>query len=147
MITMSELCIHELIIEQCSLCKKPPAGINEIVYTTKGGSVIHNWRDCAWLIEGQAMADNMGMRNHDIVPSRWSQYFDSRGACEWCCATYNLKIEDLEVCEILEVGEWVKALLIKKRSIGYNHYEYLTIIKNSSEIRIVKEKCFKLNKS
>ena len=137
---MSEKCIHELFIDQCSLCKKPPTGINEIVYTTKSGSVIHNWKDCAWLLEGQAMADNRGMRNHEIVPSKWSQYFGIRGACEWCCATYNIKIEELEKCEIFINKNWEKALLVKKRFIGYSHYEYFTISIKSGEIIIVKEK-------
>jgi hypothetical protein len=39
---MSEArCIHDFLTGQCGHCKPPPFGINEVVFTTKGGQVFH----------------------------------------------------------------------------------------------------------
>ena len=83
-----ERCIHDLLEGQCSSCKPAPFGINEIVYTTKGGQAFHNWEDCGFLRSGQDFAISKGQDNHPINPTKWSNVYYTIGPCEWCCALH-----------------------------------------------------------
>ena len=85
---MEETCHHDLPIGQCALCKKPPEGINKIVYTTKGGLAFHNDYKCRTLQEGQQEAELKGMDTHPINPTNWSDAFSSRRPCRNCCPKY-----------------------------------------------------------
>ena len=108
-------CIHDLYESQCGHCKPAPYGINEVVFTTKGGQVFHNWSDCAFLRDGQSLAESRGQENHPILPSKWSVVFYLNGACEWCCALHHLKERELIKCEALIDGDWRPVLHIKER--------------------------------
>ncbi len=80
-----ERCIHDMVEGTCSICKKPPIGINTIVYVSKGGAVFHNDPMCVGLLAGQNYADSMGMKNHPINPVPWGVAATSKGPCEVCC--------------------------------------------------------------
>ena len=57
--------------ESCSYCRKPPIGINEIVYWTAGGEAFHNQISCELLSGGQHMALRVGLRNHSIQTGKY----------------------------------------------------------------------------
>jgi len=81
---MSE-CIHGLEPVSCSLCQKPPLGVNERVWITWGGSVFHNYPDCSALEEGQEKARGDGLLNHEKKQVSWNTVMIERRACRTCC--------------------------------------------------------------
>ena len=83
---MDDLCLHELPLGQCSICKAPPPGINKIVYITKGGTTFHNVTFCATLNAGQAEAETKDFDIHPIEPVSWSSVSISRRPCRNCCS-------------------------------------------------------------
>jgi hypothetical protein len=85
---MTELCIHEFPIGQCSHCKVPPTGVNKTVYVTKGGMAFHNDPKCKTLNSGQAEAESNGLDIHPINPIGWSDAFSSRRPCRNCCPNF-----------------------------------------------------------
>ena len=111
-------CLHDLLIGQCSICKKPPWGINPIVYTTKGGDSFHNWNECTYLASGQDYAYSQGKNNHPINPIQWSAVQDSRSPCEWCCAIFLASKEKLLKCKANIDGQWLDALFAKSTYAG-----------------------------
>ena len=117
-------CIHDFLDGQCGSCAPAPFGINEIVYTTKGGQVFHNWPDCAFLRDGQALADKRGQENHPITPIKWSEVYYAEGACEWCCALHHSRELILRSCMVLIEGVWVDASHIKERFTNFNKREH-----------------------
>ena len=133
-------CIHELPDGQCGLCKSAPDGINEIVFTTQGGQVFHNWRDCAFLLEGQNLATLRGQQNHPIQPIKWSVVFYSLGPCEWCCARYHLREGTLQNCHVLIDGEWLAAQYIRERFISIKKREHQVILTKTNKITFVNER-------
>jgi hypothetical protein len=133
------MCIHELIKEQCGLCKSPPLGINEIVYVTRGGQALHNWSDCAFLLQGQLFAESKGFSTHDIRPTRWSSVYYSLGACEWCCALHHLRGKPLRPCEILIEGRWEKAFHLKERFINQKQREHQVLENDTNAIYLVTD--------
>ena len=106
-------CVHDLLIGQCSLCMKPPWGINPIVYTTKGGDSFHNWSECTYLASGQDYAYSQGMNNHPINPIKWSAVQDSRSPCQWCCAIYLAGTDGMKKCKANLDGVWIDALFAR----------------------------------
>ena len=86
---MSDKCIHDLELGQCSHCKLTPAGINKIVYVTSGGLAFHNRPNCETLMAGQEEADEKGMNIHPINPVGWGVAFASKRPCRNCCPDYN----------------------------------------------------------
>lgn len=133
------LCIHELIKDQCGLCKSPPLGINEIVFVTRGGQALHNWSDCAYLLQGQQFAEAKGFSTHPIMPTRWSSVYYSLGACEWCCALHHLRGKKLKPCEILLDGRWERAFHLKERYIDQKHREHQVLKDDTNEIYFVTD--------
>jgi len=85
---MSDFCIHEMERDFCIYCRKPPIGINQIVYITKGGQAFHNKPDCASLEIGQDYAYGKGMKNHPVTPVGWGQAYVSKHPCLTCCPDY-----------------------------------------------------------
>lgn len=136
----SNNCIHELPVGQCGLCKNPPEGINEIVFTTHTGQVFHNWRDCAFLVEGQKLATTRGQQNHPIQPIKWSVVFYSLGPCEWCCAGYHLRGSTLRNCQVLIDGEWHTAQYIRERFVSTKKREHQVILTKTNKISLVNER-------
>lgn len=133
-------CIHELPDDQCGLCKRAPEGINEIVFTTQGGQVFHNWRDCAFLVDGQNLATSRGQQNHPIQPIKWSVVFYSLGACEWCCTRYHLRDKTPIVCNVLIDGKWHNAQYLQERFISTKKREHQVILSETNKIVLVNEK-------
>jgi hypothetical protein len=81
-----DLCIHDMWIRSCHLCKAPPPGVNPSGFTTRGGRAYHNDRDCEWLRRGQRRADRAGMQLHDITRVRWAdQDLSTVQPCLHCC--------------------------------------------------------------
>lgn len=140
---MSERCIHDLILDQCSDCKIPPRAINEFVYVTEQGQAFHNWRDCAFLIAGQEFAERKGFNTHPVVARKWSSVYSSKGACEWCCAVHLIKnLPDRESVVRIN-GEWVPAYYVRDRHKSNNRREVQVVLKNSERIELVDEEDFK----
>jgi hypothetical protein len=122
---MSEAeCIHDLPEGQCGHCKRAPYGINELVYTTAGGQVLHNWPDCAFLRDGQSLAESRGQDSHQILPTKWSVVFYEYGACEWCCALHHLEGKPMRKCEAIIEGKWRQVLHIKERFTAMKKREH-----------------------
>jgi hypothetical protein len=137
---MSEArCIHDFLAGQCGHCKPPPFGINEVVFTTKGGQVFHNWHDCAFLREGQFLAESRGQDNHPILPTKWSEVFNSNGACEWCCALHHSKGKEMKNCEALIDGKWMQVLHIRERFTNIKHREHQVLLADSGLIYFVTQ--------
>ena len=114
----NQRCLHDLLIGQCSHCKKPPWGINPIVYTTKGGDSFHNWNECTYLASGQDYAYSQGKNNYPINPIQWSAVQDSRSPCQWCCAIFLVSKEKLLKCKANIDGQWLDALFAKSTYAG-----------------------------
>jgi hypothetical protein len=115
---MSDRCIHDFLEGQCSLCQKPPYGINAIVYTTKGGQSFHNWNECQYLAAGQDFALSKGFDNHAINPIQWSAAKDNKSACQWCCAIFLAGKQNMKKCRALIDGIWTDALFAKSTYDG-----------------------------
>ena len=124
-------CIHDLLEGQCSNCKPTPFGINEIVYTTKGGQAFHNWDDCEFLRSGQDFASSKGQNNHPINPTKWSSVYYTIGPCEWCCALHHLRDSELPRCEALVDGSWIDAVHVKERYTSVKRREHQVYVEES----------------
>ena len=142
-----ERCPHDFLPGQCYVCgKEVPFGIYATVYKTKGGSVFHNLRDCAFLYSGQNFATSRGKENHPINPTPWHSVFNSIGACEWCCAAHNVGRENLKRCQVITDGNWVDALWVRDRQVGHGWQEHLVYLESSKTIAIFKSKDIRLTK-
>ena len=130
-------CIHDFLEGQCASCKSAPFGINNIVYTTRGGQAFHNWPDCEFLSSGQDFATKKGYVNHPINPTKWSNVFYTMGPCEWCCAHHHLRDSELPKCEVLVDGEWVLAFHIRERYISTKRREHQVYIQATGLIHRV----------
>ena len=140
-------CIHDFLPGQCYICdKEVPFGINETVYKTKGGSVFHNLRDCAYLYSGQNFAESRGKGNHPINPTPWHSVFNSIGACEWCCAVHNIGRNMLKNCQVNLDGKWIDALWARDRYLAQGLYEHIVYFESSKKIHVFNSKDIKLVK-
>jgi hypothetical protein len=131
-------CIHDMLEGQCSSCKPVPFGINEVVYTTKGGQAFHNWEDCEFLRSGQDFATSKGQANHPINPTKWSNVYYLIGPCEWCCALHHLRDSELAKCEAFINGEWIDAFHLKDRFISAKLREYQVYVEETGLIHFVQ---------
>jgi hypothetical protein len=84
-IRRSTKCKHGVRRDRCFDCRKPPKGVNAVVYITKGGLAFHNSRDCKVLRMGQKSAESSGMNTHEVTSVAWSQVALERDACLYCC--------------------------------------------------------------
>jgi hypothetical protein len=78
-------CKHGVNRERCFDCRKPPKGVNAVVYITKGGLAFHNRRSCMVLRMGQKGAESSGMNTHEVTSVAWNQVALERDACLYCC--------------------------------------------------------------
>ena len=140
-------CIHEFLVNECGSCKAPPDGINEIVYKTSGGLAFHNWPDCAFLREGQFIAEQRDQIIHPITPIKWSYVFYEFGACEWCCALHHKRKMNLPSCEAYIDQKWEKCQLIRSRETKNFEKEYQVLLQKSNFIYIVTEDSIKFPSS
>jgi len=84
-IRRSAKCKHGVKRDRCFDCRKPPKGVNAVVYITKGGLAFHNRRDCKVLRMGQKGAESSGLNTHEVTSVAWSQVALERDACLYCC--------------------------------------------------------------
>ncbi|QFU91503.1 UvrD-helicase domain-containing protein [Amycolatopsis sp. YIM 10] len=85
-------CVHEMPIEWCATCKKPPRGTLPHGYRTRGGSAYHNDPQCNWLRKGQDRSHRQGKNVHDKVPAAWASVNPGElEPCEFCCTPQWLK--------------------------------------------------------
>ena len=128
--------------ESCSYCRKPPRGINEIVYWTAGGDAFHNQISCELLSGGQHMAARVGLRNHPIQTGKYGSVGE-RGACSWCCAYFFAsKLGENRRClvKITHHKEWVEVQYLASRMLvpAKPIYEYRVRTDNGEEVLIRK---------
>ncbi|WP_307796086.1 UvrD-helicase domain-containing protein [Amycolatopsis sp. 195334CR] len=85
-------CVHEMPIEWCATCKKPPLGTLPHGYRTQGGNAYHNDPRCDWLKKGQDRSHRQGKNVHDKVPIAWASVNPGElEPCEFCCTPQWLK--------------------------------------------------------
>ncbi|MBP2182320.1 UvrD-helicase domain-containing protein [Amycolatopsis magusensis] len=85
-------CVHEMPIEWCGTCKKPPRGVLPRGYRTRGGNAYHNDQHCNWLRKGQSRSQRQGKNVHDKVPVAWAAVRPGElEPCEFCCSPEWLK--------------------------------------------------------
>ena len=130
-------CIYDFLDGQCGLCKPAPFGVNEIVFATKGGQVFHNWPDCAFLRDGQSLAEKRGQETHPIKPTKWSEVYYAQGACEWCCALHHLRGVRLQPCQALIEGEWVNVSHVKERFTNFKKRQHQVFREETGLIHFV----------
>ena len=141
---VQDRCIHDLLEDQCGHCKSAPYGIQEMVFTTKGGQVFHNWEDCAFLKEGQDLAEAKGHNTHQILQRKWSEVFSSLGACEWCCALHHLKGVEMRKCQAFIEGSWRNVSIVKERFTGFKQREFQVYESESNYIYFLSQKEIRL---
>ena len=128
--------------EWCSYCKKPPIGINDIVYWTSGGEVFHNLIDCELLVSGQKVAYEVGMGNRRIETGKPGGV-GGRGACSWCCAYhYSYKRNENKRCFIRQSGknDWIEVQFLTARILipSKEIFEYRVRTDEGTELKIRK---------
>jgi hypothetical protein len=111
-------CIHELDTFACADCR-PRTSIDQMVYATPGGSVVHRRADCEMLARGQASVDSAGGRVGVINPVHRDKY-PGRGDCSWCMSE-----QDLGSCKIRIDGSLIDGIVLNTRPLGYGHLAYL----------------------
>lgn len=78
-----EECICEPRRGACQQSKKPPDGVKETVFITKGGYAFHIQRDCLWLVKGQGFAERQGMEIHPVKSAPWSEAPQTHVRCRY----------------------------------------------------------------
>ena len=141
---MSDRCIHDFLEGQCSLCQKPPYGINVIVYATKGGQSFHNWNECHYLSAGQDFALSKGFDNHAINPIQWSAVKDSKSPCQGCCAIFLAGQSKMKVCKALIDGRWIEVLFAKSAYDGPGKKVNQVLDPNTGYVHFLNNKEVKL---
>jgi hypothetical protein len=83
-------CMHELPIDQCGECRRPPPGLTKRVIITHGGQVFHHGISCPSLREGQRYAARRGDEVHEpIFVSLTEAQSENRAACATCFPDYH----------------------------------------------------------
>ncbi len=134
---MSEYCIHDFAPGQCGYCKSLPFGLNNVGFRTKFGKVFHNWSNCEFLADGQKFAESQGGVASDINNVTWSSAIETLTPCEWCCALYYSKGENLEECLIETSGGSLPAKIVKDRYLGKNVKEFQIYFPDTGEIEVM----------
>ncbi|PWK81601.1 hypothetical protein C8D88_11611 [Lentzea atacamensis] len=67
--------------------RRPPPGVLEQGWRTKGGRTYHNDPGCEWLQKGQNRLRLIGKDTHEVVPVRWADVGPGQlQPCDHCCA-------------------------------------------------------------
>lgn len=80
-------CKHGVALERCFDCRRPPLGVNDVVYVTKGGTHFHNRPDCPNIEGGQSRASSLGMNTYPTESVPYSMVALERDRCSTCCPT------------------------------------------------------------
>lgn len=79
-------CVHEMPRQWCATCKKPPSGVLNHGYRTRGGNAYHNDPECRWLRHGQQRAERLGKNVHDVERVSWGSVLPGElEPCDHCC--------------------------------------------------------------
>jgi ribonuclease HI len=84
--TEATVCVHDMPLAWCALCKAPPASVLPYGYRTGEGNAYHNDRHCNWLHRGQRRAERQGKNTHEVVRIAWNAADPGElQPCEFCC--------------------------------------------------------------
>jgi hypothetical protein len=116
-------CKHLLPLGQCSLCRKPPAGVLEQGWRTRGGRAYHNDPGCDWLRKGHNRSRAQGKDVHEAVRVRWSAVdLGELQPCDHCCTTEWLRRHDKapastgKPCLVRDGDRWLPGALVWERA-------------------------------
>ncbi|GHC94632.1 hypothetical protein GCM10007079_45290 [Nocardiopsis terrae] len=104
-----ERCLHELLPDQCGLCKPVPSGLAARVVITAGGSVFHRDTSCEALVEGRNKAFRLGLELHDPVTVPIDRIVHDRPPCIHCFPDY--APPGTRLCWVMDDGTWNRGLL------------------------------------
>jgi hypothetical protein len=111
--------------------------LNQIVFRTKFGKAFHNWNNCEYLESGQKFAESKGGLSTSINSITISAALQDLYPCEWCCALYYSRGENLEDC-LVTLNETSKpAKILKERYLGKNIREFQVYYPDTNEIEIL----------
>ncbi|BCK53190.1 hypothetical protein NWFMUON74_09620 [Nocardia wallacei] len=86
--TEPPLCLHELRVGECDLCRPRRPGVLPHGWRTEGGTVYHNDRTCDWLRKGQRDAVRKGKNLREVVAVAWATVNPSEiQPCDYCCTS------------------------------------------------------------
>jgi hypothetical protein len=134
--TMTDFCIHDFAPGQCGYCKETPFGLTDVVFKSRYGTAFHIWKECEYLESGQKFAESKGGTASEITPILLTEATEKLYPCEWCCALYYTKGEDLEDCLITKPEGTRPAKIVKHRYLGRNMREYQIYYPETGEIEI-----------
>lgn len=134
---MGTRCIHDFLLGECGYCKEMPFGLKDVVYRTTYGKAFHNWNNCEYLESGQKFAESKGGSATEIISITWSSASHDLYPCEWCCALFYSKGEDLEDCLVTINGGQKPAKIVKDRYLGKNIREFQVYFPETDEVEII----------
>jgi hypothetical protein len=134
---MADRCIHDFYVGECGYCVDMPFGLNEVVFRTTFGKAFHNWKNCEYLESGQKFAESKGGLATEILPITWSSASQNLYPCEWCCALFYSKGEDLEDCLITINGGQKLAKIVRDRYLGKNIREFQVYFPETGEVELI----------
>ena len=134
---MGTRCIHDFLMGECGYCKETPFGLRDVVYRTTFGKAFHNWENCEYLESGQKFAESKGGSATEIFSITWASASQNLYPCEWCCALFYSKGEDLEECLITINGNEKPAKIVKDRYLGRNIREFQIYYPETGEIELI----------
>lgn len=137
------MCVHELGPGECAYCREVPYGIESTVFRTRFGKAFHNWENCEYLESGQKFAESRGGTPSDILPVSWSKISTEMYPCEWCCALFYARNQDLEDCLVEDESTTRVGKIVKDRYLGRKLREYIILFPDSGEIEVVKGRYIK----
>lgn len=137
------MCVHELGPGECAYCREVPYGIESTVFRTRFGKAFHNWENCEYLESGQKFAESRGGTPSDILPVSWSKISTEMYPCEWCCALFYARNQDLEDCLVEDESTSRVGKIVKDRYLGRKLREYIILFPDSGEIEVVKGRYIK----
>ena len=137
------MCIHELGPGECAYCREVPYGIESTVFRTRFGKAFHNWDNCEYLESGQKFAELRGGTPSDILPVSWSKISTEMYPCEWCCALFYARNQDLEDCLVEDESTSRVGKIVKDRYLGRKLREYIILFPDSGDIEVVKGRYIK----
>jgi len=134
---MGTRCVHDFLTGECGYCKEMPFGLKDVVYRTTFGKAFHNWDNCEYLESGQKFAESKGGSATEILSITWSSASQNLYPCEWCCALFYSKGQDLEDCLITINGGQKPAKIVKDRYLGKNIREFQVYFPETGEVELI----------
>ncbi|MFE1395538.1 hypothetical protein ACFW3Z_21910 [Nocardiopsis alba] len=102
-------CLHDLLPDQCGLCRSVPSGLTDRVVVTAGGRVFHGDRGCEALLEGQRKVRSRGGEVSDVEVVPLTRVLHDRPPCVLCFPDYAPK--GTRLCWVRDDETWYRGLL------------------------------------